>query len=281
MKLYKKFSNLFDVNIIRQLSNKDLLIASSNKLKIYSINTFQNIYDFSEIKRPLISINDIQEIQNSKINEIILAINLSNLKIQIISIKDNIKNKKRYNHELIQELDLLNINFKVSNIYIYKCICIHSFMDNFIISMNYIIQYYKNNDKSEKFNLVKTDEYKTKDLLVVKAINTLKSKDNNYIITVEHNTESLKDYSCSLRIYYFENLELLTEIKDLNLSPQKVHLSLMTYFNNNKPYLLVGDTYDKLLLIKLYSDFDIYDEICLTKLIKKFAWNKLNKSENY
>ena len=66
MKLYKKFSNLFDVNIIRQLSNRDMLIASSNKLKIYSINTFQSLYNFSEIKTPTINIDDIQEIQNKR-----------------------------------------------------------------------------------------------------------------------------------------------------------------------------------------------------------------------
>ena len=275
MKLYKKFSNLFDVNIIKQLSNKDMLIASSNKLKIYSINTFQSLYNFSEIKTPTIYIDDIQEIQNKRNSEIILAINLSNFKVQILLIKMNIKNKKKYNHKLLRELDFSNLKFKFP-----KIICIHSFLDSLIISINHIIYYYKNNIELGKYNLIKIEEYKTKDFLIVKGITTLKHKDNNFIITIELKIESLKSYY-SLRIYYFENFELLTEIKDLNLSLQKVHLSFMTFLNINKPYLLIGDTYDKLLIIKLYSDFDIYDEICLTKLIKEFASNNSNKSENY
>ena len=87
MKLYKKFSNLFEVNIIKQLSNKDILIASSNQIKIYSINNFEKIYNFKEINSSVISINDLIEINYSKINEILLGISLSDFSIQIINQK--------------------------------------------------------------------------------------------------------------------------------------------------------------------------------------------------
>ena len=66
MELYKKFSNLFDVNIIKQLSNKDILISSSNQIKIYSIETFDRIYYFKEIESSIISIKSISEINSSK-----------------------------------------------------------------------------------------------------------------------------------------------------------------------------------------------------------------------
>ena len=97
MKPFGQFSNLLDVNKIRQLSNKDILISSSNTLKIYSINSFQKVYKISAIKSPIISIYDIAEIKQQKQNEILLAISLSNFSIQIIKLmtrsnKANIKN---------------------------------------------------------------------------------------------------------------------------------------------------------------------------------------------
>ena len=66
MEIYKKFSNLFDVNIIKQLSNKDILICSSNQIKIYSINNFEKIYNFKEIESSIISIKSITEINSTK-----------------------------------------------------------------------------------------------------------------------------------------------------------------------------------------------------------------------
>ena len=273
MKLHKKFSNLFDVNIIKQLSNKDLLIASSNKIKIYSLNTFINLYNFSEIKSPTISIYDIQEVEISKNTELILALNLSNFKVQIIRIKINKTSKKKYYHRLLKEYDFSTLKFQYP-----KIICICHFLSCLIISVNHIIYYFK--DKSESGNFEKKEEYKTKDNLIVKAITSLKQKDNNYIITIEYNMESINALF-NLRIYFFENLELVTEIKNLNLFFNKVHMSFMTDINNKRPYLIVGDEYDKLVILKLYDDFEFLDEICLTKLIKEFASNKFNKSENY
>ena len=55
----------------------------------------------------------------------------------------------------------------------------------------------------------------------------------------------------------------------------------MTYFNQDKPYLIIADGYDKLILIKMYDDFDIYDEIYLLKSIKELSLNKFNKNEYY
>ena len=278
MKLNKKFSNLVDVNIIKQLSNRDILIASSNKIKIYSINTFQNIYSFSEIKSPTISIKDIHEIKCSNNNDIILSIFLSNNKFHIILLKINSKNNKQYSHKLLQSDIDKNINCPE--------VCIDSFSNNLIVSVSHIIFYFEMIFEFGKYNLIKRQTYTIKVIppLKIKAIKCLNHKNINYIITIEetlhfHNNNTISIFN--LRIYYLENLELITELNNLNLYLKETHMSLMTLFDIDKPYLLVGDKNDKLIILKLYDDFNIYDEICLTKLIKEFTYNKFNKSENY
>lgn len=67
----------------------------------------------------------------------------------------------------------------------------------------------------------------------------------------------------------------------MNLILDEIQISFMTLFDLNEPYFLIGDKTDRLLIIKLFDDFDIYDEIYLTKLIKEFALNKFNTSENH
>ena len=270
MKLHKKFSNLVDVNIISQLSNNDLLIASSNKIKIYSSNSFRNLYTFSEIKSPIISINSIHEIKCPKNSEIILTLYLSNQKFQIILLKINSKSKKKYSHKLLES----DIEKKICSMI---DICINSFLYYLIVSQMNKIYYFKLYLDLGRYKLIHTEKYETKNSYRIKAINSLKYKDDDYIITIEEKNNIF----FYLRIYYFQNFELITELNNLNLSLNEVHLSFMTLFDQDKLYLLVGDKNDKILILKLFNDFDIYDEICLTKLIKEFTFNKLNISENY
>jgi hypothetical protein len=281
MKLYKKFSNLFDVNKIKQLSNKDILIASSNKLKIYSITSFENIYKISEINNPIISIYDIAEIDISIPGQILLAISLSNFSIQLIRLMiKNTSKKKIYKHKLVQEIKF-NLNIKI------KKLCINSFLGQLIISINNKIFYYQNQDKEKiKFNsyFQKEEESGIKNEVIIKGITSLKNKNDNLIITLEEKNiiiNKIINKSFDLKIYYFENLELITILKDLNIYPEKGLMSFMTYFNQDKPYLIIADGYDKLILIKMYDDFDIYDEIYLLKSIKELSSNKFNKSEYY
>ena len=254
MKLYKKFSNLFDVNKIKQLSNKDILIASSNKLKIYSITTFENIYKISEINNPIISIYDITEIDIAIPGQTLLAISLSNFSIQLIRLMiKNTSKKKIYKHKLVQEIKF-NLNIKI------KKLCINSFLGQLIISINNKIFYYQNQDKEKiKFNsyFQKEEESGIKNEVIIKGITSLKNKNDNLIITLEEKNiiiNKIINKSFDLKIYYFENLELITILKDLNIYPEKGLMSFMTYFNQ-----------------------DIY----LLKSIKELSSNKFNKSEYY
>ena len=277
MKPFWQFSNLLDVNKIKQLSNNDILISSSNTLKIYSINSFQKVYKISEIKSPIISIFDIVEIEHQKQNEILLAISLSNFSIQIIKLmirsnKANSKCNKIYRHKLVQEINF-RMNIKIKNI------CINSFMENLIVGINNKVFYYKNNDK-DKINFIKNEEYEIKQEIIIKGIVSIKIKEDNFIITIEENSSFLNNIF-DLKIYFFENFELITYLKDLNLSPEKGIMSFMTYYNYDKNYLIVGDKHDKLLIIKIHDDFDIYEEICLSTKIKELSFNKFNKRENY
>ena len=279
MKLHKKFSNLVDVNIIKQLSNGDLLIASSNKIKIYSANKFQNIYSFSEIKEPAISIKDIHEIKSSNNNEIILSIYLSNRKFQIILLKIKSQINKKSSHKLLK--------FDIDKIIDSPEVCIDSFSNYLIVGVFSKIFYFEMIFEFRKYNLIRKQLYTIKGFpsVIIKAINCLKHKDIDYIITIEEKIHDRNPHEAfsffNLRIYYFENFELITELNNLNLFLKEPHLSFMYLFDWDKPYLLVGDKFDKLFVVKLYDDFDIYDEICLTKLIKELTLNKFNKSENY
>ena len=282
MKLYKKFSNLFDVNIIKQLSNKDILISSSNQIKIYSINTFEKIYNFKEINSPIISIQNIIELDYSKIHGILLAISLSDNKIQIIKLfiknKDNIKYNKKvlYKHKLIQDI-IFKINSKIINLHI------NSLLNTIIIGINDIIFYYQSKEK-EKIIFKKIEEYKIKSYknqknseIIIRGIKSLKTEQDNFIITIEE----VLNKGFDLKIYYFENLELITHLEDLNIYPEKGQMSFMSYYDKDKIYLIVGDGHDNIMILKLFDDFDIYENICLTRLIKELFVNKYNKSSNY
>ena len=55
----------------------------------------------------------------------------------------------------------------------------------------------------------------------------------------------------------------------------------MTYYNLNKSYLLIAGTHDKLMMLKMHDDFDIYEEISFIKNIKELSFNKCNNKENY
>ena len=284
MKLYKKFSNLFDVNKITQLSNNDILISSSNILKIYSIDTFENLYKLKEINSSYISIIDIKEIDNSNKNEILLAISLSNCSIQIIKLFFKNKNKanntnikKSYKHKLQQE-----INFKLKTNLIN--LCIESIKGILITSINNKVLYYQNSQK-EKINFIKFEEYNLKNEISIKKITSYQTKQDNFIITIEENfhdiNNNILDISIEIKIYFFENFELITCIKDINISPEKCLMSFMTYYSPDKAYLLIADTHEKLMMLKMHDDFDIYEEISLIKMIKELSFNKNNKTENY
>ena len=57
------------------------------------------------------------------------------------------------------------------------------------------------------------------------------------IITLEEKNiiiNKIINKSFNLKIYYFENLELITILKDLNIYPEKGLMSFMTYFNQDK-----------------------------------------------
>lgn len=283
MELYKKFSNLFDVNIIKQLSNKDILISSSNQIKIYSINTFDKIYYFKEIESPIISIKSISEVNSPKKNEIILAMVLSDLSIQIIRLtKINAKSQKKpsssYRHKLNQTLGFKKSKNKEINI------CINSFLNYLIVGVNNLIQYYINKGE-EKINFVKEIEYKInpklksneKNFEVIRGISSVQYQKYNLLIIIEE----IMGREYDLKIYYFKNFELITHFRNIFLYPEKGLMSYMTCSDEKKLFLIIGDIFDNIMIIKLFDDFDIYENISLSKIIKELSYNKNNKSYNY
>ena len=274
MQLYKKFSNLTEVRGIIQLSNSDILISSKNKIKIFSSKTFQNLYSFAEYNSIKVSINDIHEVQGSNKNEIILSINTLNYKFRIILLKVNSKSNQKYSREVLyDEIEQMRNIITVYNA------SVDSFLNNLIISLSSSIFYYKMKFESGKYNLIKEKEYISKDSCIFKAMKYLNHKSTNYIITIENKYDP-PNKGFNLRIYYYENFELITQINNLNLSTQDPpSVSFMTLFDLDKTYLVVGDKFDKLLIVKLFDDVEIYGEICLSKTIKKFpSTNPLNFS---
>ncbi len=272
MQLYKKFSNLSDVRGIIQLSNSDILISSKNKIKIFSSKTFQNLYSFAEFNSIQVSINDVHEIQGSNKNEIILSINTFNFKFKIILLKVNSKSNQKYSRELLyNDIEHLKNFLTVYNAFV------DSFLNNLIISLDSSIFYFKMISESGKYNLIKDKQYISKDSCIFQAMKYLNHKGANYIITIEKKIEP-PNKGFNLRIYYYENFDLITQINNLNLSTKGApSVSFMTLFDLDKPFLVVGDQYDKLLIVKLFDDVEIYDEICLSKSIKKFpSTNSLN-----
>lgn len=286
MELYKKFSNLFDVNIIKQLSSKDILISSSNQIKIYSIETFDRIYYFKEIESSIISIKSISEINSNKKNEIILAMALSDFSIQIIKLTKrssnatNTKNKSnsKYRHKLHQTLA-----FKKNKNIPYD-ICISSFLNFLIVGINNSVQYYINKGV-DKLNFVKEKEYKINSKLnkkkpsieIVKGIRAVQYQNYNLILLVEE--INYQEYD--LKIYYFDSFELITHFRNLYIFPDKGLMSFMTCSDEKKLFLVIGDRNDGIMIIKLFDDFDIYEDINLSKIIKNLSYNKNNISYNY
>lgn len=286
MELYKKFSNLFDVNIIKQLSSKDILISSSNQIKIYSIETFDRIYYFKEIESSIISIKSISEINSNKKNEIILAMALSDFSIQIIKLTKrssnatNTKNKSnsKYRHKLHQTLA-----FKKNKNIPYD-ICISSFLNFLIVGINNSVQYYINKGV-DKLNFVKEKEYKINSKLnkkkpsieIVKGIRAVQYQNYNLILLVEE--INYQEYD--LKIYYFDSFELITHFRNLYIFPDKGLMSFMTCSDEKKLFLVIGDRNDGIMIIKLFDDFDIYEDINLSKIIKDLSYNKNNISYNY
>jgi len=286
MELYKKFSNLFDVNIIKQLSNKDILISSSNQIKIYSIETFDRIYYFKEIESSIISIKSISEINSSKKNEIILAMALSDFSIQIIKLTKrnnnatNTKNKSnaKYRHKLHQTLGFKknkNIPFDI---------CISSFLNYLLVGINNSVQYYINKG-TDKLNYVKEKEYKINSKIntkkpkteIVKGISAVQYQKYNLILIVEE--IMFQEYD--LKIYFFDTFELITHFRNLYIYPDRGLMSFMTCSDEKKLFLVIGDRNDGIMIIKLFDDFDIYENINLSKIIKDLSYNKNNISYNY
>lgn len=287
MEIYKKFSNLFDVNIIKQLSNKDILICSSNQIKIYSINNFEKIYNFKEIESSIISIKSITEINSTKKNEIIIAFNLSDHTIQIIKltkrnqINNNSKKKTNstYRHKLHQTLGF-KLNKKIET-----CICINSILNYLLITINDKVLYYINKGE-EKLNYVKEKEYiinqkpkgKKLNIEIIRGITCVQYDGSYFVILI---IEILYK-SFDLKIYFLKNFELITHFNDIYLIPYKGLISFMTCFNDYKKlYLVLGDNNDRIMIVKLYDDFDIYENICLSGIIKELSFNKNNNSNNY
>ena len=58
-------------------------------------------------------------------------------------------------------------------------------------------------------------------------------------------------------------------------------MSYFTCSNDKHLYLIIGDKNDRIMIIKLFDDFDIYENICLSKIIKELSFNKNNYSNNY
>ena len=46
-------------------------------------------------------------------------------------------------------------------------------------------------------------------------------------------------------------------------------------------YLILGDNNDRIMIIKLFDDFDIYDNISLSKIIKELSFNRNSCSNDY
>ena len=84
-----------------------------------------------------------------------------------------------------------------------------------------------------------------------------------------------------LKIYYFDNFELITHFRNLYIFPDKGLMSFMTCSDEKKLYLVIGDRNDGIMIIKLFDDFDIYEDINLSKIIKDLSYNKNNISYNY
>ena len=289
MDLYKKFSNLFDVNIIKQLSNKDILIASSNQIKIYSINTFDKIYYFKEIQSSIISIKSISEINSPKNFGLLLAFYLSDFSIQIIKLTKKMKTKTDskkqssviYRHKLLQTLGI-KINNKIG---INTSLCINSFLNYLLIGINNKVQYYKNKGE-EKINFVKEKEYKINPVIksdknnnqYIKGISSVNYKKYNLLIIIEE-IKNINQYD--IKIYYFEKFELITHFRNIYIFPQKGLMSYMTCPNDKILYLVLGDKNDGIMIVKLFDDFDIYENINLSKKIKELSFNQSNNSNYY
>ena len=286
MELYKKLSNLLDVNIIKQLSNGDILVSSSNTIKLYSIITFDKLYTFREIKSAIIYIKSIFEISNNiktnKKNEILLAFYLSDFTIQIIKLIKKGTNKPVYRHKLHQTIDINPNNNNVINPFA----CITSFFHYLIIGKNNRVQYYINKgEENGKINFTKDKEYKINCKSNINntiiAISCITYKQYKFMIILEE-MELSKQFD--VKIFYFEKFELIMHLSDVYLSPEKGIkglLSFMTCFEEKKLYLILGDNNDKIMIIKLFDDFDIYENISLSKIIKEFSFNKNSDSNNY
>ena len=289
MDLYKKFSNLFDVNIIKQLSNKDILISSSNQIKIYSINTFDKIYYFKEIQSSIISIKSISEINSPKNIGILLAFYLSDFSIQIIRLTRKIKivtdSKKQssviYRHKLLQTLGI-KINNKIG---IKASVCINSCLNYLLIGISNKIQYFINKGE-EKINFSKEKEYKINPQIksdkynneYIKGISSINYKKYNLLIIIEE-IKTINQYD--IKIYYFEKFELITHFRNIYIFPEKGLMSYMTCPNDKLLYLVLGDKNDGIMVVKLFDDFDIYENINLSKIIKELSYNQNNNSNYY
>lgn len=289
MDLYKKFSNLFDVNLIKQLSNKDILISSSNQIKIYSINTFDKIYYFKEIQSSIISIKSISEINSPKNIGILLAFYLSDFSIQIIKLTRKIKtvtdSKKQssviYRHKLLQTLGI-KINNKIG---IKASVCINSCLNYLLIGISNKIQYFINKGE-EKINFskekeyiinpqIKSDKYNNE---YIKGISSINYKKYNLLIIIEE-IKTINQYD--IKIYYFEKFELITHFRNIYIFPEKGLMSYMTCPNDKILYLVLGDKNDGIMVVKLFDDFDIYENINLSKIIKELSYNQNNNSNYY
>ena len=289
MELYKKFSNLFDANIIKQLSNKDILISSSNQIKLYSINTFDKLYNFKEIKSAIIYIKSIYEInpnKPTKKNETILSFYLSDFTIQIIKLTKKINNKPVYRHKLHQTLD---INPNIKNV-LNPFSCINSFLNYLIIGINNRVRYYINKgEENGKINFVKEKEHKINHKLntikytynTIKGISCVIYKKYKFVIVIEE-IQLIKQFD--IKIFSFEKFELITYFNDVYLSPEKGLKGLLSYMtcpDEKILYLILGDNNDRIMIIKLFDDFDIYDNISLSKIIKELSFNRNSCSNDY
>lgn len=267
MELYKKFSNLFDVNIIYQLSNKDILVASSNQIKIYSINTFDKIYYFKEIKSSIISIKSITELKLDKNKGIILAMYLSDFSIQIIKLSKIVKSHSSvYRHKLNQTIGI-KTNKRIG---IETYACINSCLNYLIIGINNKVHYYKNKDV-DKINFTQEKEFKINQKLnpnrrkIENIVGISSVKYKNYTLLIIILEEMSISIHYDIKIYFLEKFELITHFRNIYIFPQKGLMSYMTCPNDKILYLVLGDKNDGIMIVKLFDDFDIYENINLSK----------------
>jgi hypothetical protein len=151
--------------------------------------------------------------------------------------------------------------------------------------MNNKVLFYINKGEG-KLNYVKEKEYKINPKLkpnqinseIIRGIATVNYDEYNLIILVIEISNKIYD----LKVYSLTNFELITHFSNIYLFPNKGLMTFMTCNNDDKKlYLVLGDKNDRIMVVQLFDEFDIYENISLSKIIKELLYNKNNIYKNY